>query len=231
MIVAIHQPNYLPWLGYFYKVAQADKFILLDDAQYSKNSYINRARIKTPQGERWLTIPVKTAGQFGQTIASMKTDMRQNWPEKHLKTLAANYRRAPYFEEVIALLNSTYLAVTDDTLLGELNIELIRSVCNYLDLRTELARATELGVTTLSTQRLVDISVALGGTQYLSGKGGLKYQDANLFAENGIALRYSDFEAAVYAQQWGEFVPGLSTIDALMNLGKNAVNLLSGVNA
>ena len=226
MIVAIHQPNYIPWLGYFYKIAHCDMFVLLDDAQYTKNSFINRNRIKTPTGEQWLTIPVRTAGRFGGAISQITTELSQRWPAKHLNSLHANYRRAPYFEEVIALLEPVYRTVTQDTLLANFNGALIQVVATYMGVTTPIVRSSELGVETQSTERLVDITQTLAASEYLSGKGGMTYQDETMFAEHGIRLTYSDYASEPYPQLWSEFLPGMSVIDALMNMGQSTRDVL-----
>ena len=105
-IVAIHQPNFLPWLGFFYKMLKADLFVFLDNVQFSKNSYQNRVRIKTSQGQQWLTIPVFHS--FGQLTNEVQINNKENWREKHLKTLEMNYKRTPYFKIIYNMLESIY---------------------------------------------------------------------------------------------------------------------------
>src|SRR6266576_7222544 len=108
--VAIHQPNYIPWLGYFFKIAHADKFIFLDNVVYPDTSFVNRNSIKTPSGPAWLTIPVIRKGRRGQFIGEVETDNTHRWAERHLTTLRCNYGRAPYFKETFALLEPHYRA-------------------------------------------------------------------------------------------------------------------------
>lgn len=223
MIIAIHQPNYLPYAGFFQKLARCDRFVLLDDAQYTRNGFINRNRIKTPTGPQWLTIPVHVRG-LESRIRDVAVDPEAIWVAKHRKTLRANYARAPFFDEVMR-------AVIDPVLgeagphwhdLAALNAELIRRICAYVGLATPLVRASEYGVTTVSTQRLVELVRAAGGDAYLSGEGGPRYQDPAVFRAAGIHLIRLSCEPPVYPQLWGPFVPRLSVIDLLFNAGAEA---------
>jgi WbqC-like protein len=216
----------VPWLGYFSKIAQSDVFVVLDDAQYSKNSFINRNRIKTAQGVPWLTIPVCTSGRSGAAICEITTDLTQKWPEKHLSTLHGNYRRARHCDEVMDAISPVYRTVTPATTLAEFNLALIRTVCALFGMSQTIVLASELSVCKRGTERLVDIVGKVGGTVYLSGKGGMKYQDEEVFTEAGLGLRYLDFAAPEYPQLWGAFSPGLSVLDALMNMGADARELL-----
>ncbi len=225
MIVAVHQPNYIPWLGYFFKIARCDKFVFLDDAQYTKNSFINRNRIKTPTGELWLTIPARTAGQLCSPILEITTDVTQRWPEKHLNTLNANYRRAPHFEEVIERLKPVYRSVKRDTSLADFNIALIQEISGFIGLCTPMVRSSKMSIATHSTERLVDIARILGANEYLSGRGGMGYQDEVKFSESAVRLTYSDFVPTPYPQLWGEFRPDLSILDVIMNCGGRSLGL------
>lgn len=225
MIVAIHQPNFLPWLGYFYKIAKCDTFVLLDNVQYTKNSFINRNKIKTPEGELWLTVPVKVKGRFGQLIKDVEIDNIVDWRKKHLRTLEMNYKRAKFFEQVFSRLKAVYY-VNDWDNLCELNIRLLEEVLSILKLEKKLVRASELNVEGESTRLLINIVKAVGGNVYLSGFGGAKYQEEELFKQAGIALEYYDFKHPVYPQLWSDFVPNLSVIDLLFNCGSESLNII-----
>jgi hypothetical protein len=221
MIVAIHQPNFLPWLGYFYKMMCCDVFIVLDDAQYTKNGFINRNRIKTPQGELWLTIPVSPA--FGTKICDVAV-RHSDWPAKALKMLRANYGRARHFGDFIPALEAIFherpgrLAAT--------NIALIRAMVSWFNLNCRLVFASELDVEGHGDQRLIGLVKAVGGTTYLSGYGGRKYQIDAGFSDQGLECRYYDFSPPTYRQLWGEFIPGLSVVDALFNCGAEGTRAL-----
>ena len=227
MIVAIHQPNFLPWLGYFYKLSASDVFVFLDDAQYSKNSFINRNKIKTAQGEIWLTIPVKF--NFGQAINEVKiNDHDSNWREKHLKTILMNYKKAQFFDEIFTLLDSVYKKQNWERLI-DINIELFKEIIGYLQLENEIICSSVLQINDQSTERLAKIVKKLNGDIYLSGAGGAKYQEEEIFKRENITLKYSNFTHPTYQQLWHSFVPNLSIIDVLFNCGKQTRNLLNVV--
>lgn len=217
MIVAIHQPNYLPWLGYFHKMALADVFVFLDDAQFSKNSYINRVQVMAPAGPKWLTVPVSV--HLGDPINAVKP-ARPDWRRAHLDSLRSYYRRAPAFDEVWPGLEAAYRDLPDGDLAAS-NRALVLAVAHALGLTRRFVDASSLGAAERSgDERLVRLvaAVAPGGT-YLSGKGGAKYQDPERFAAAGLGFRYAAFEHPVYDQGAEAFTPGLSVVDAAFRLG------------
>jgi len=223
-IVAIHQPNFLPWLGFFYKMLKSDIFVFLDNVQYSKNSYQNRVKIKTPQGAIWLTVPV--SHKFGQLTSEVEINNEEPWRKKHLKTLELNYKKTSFFKEVFELLQEIYLK-KEWELLVDFNIELIFGISKFLGIKTETIRASSLNVSGKSTDLLISIAKELNASTYLSGKGGAIYQDEEKFKAKGINLVYSDFRHPVYTQAWGEFIEGLSIIDLLFNCGNDSILYLN----
>jgi len=223
MIVAIHQPNFLPWIGYFYKMYKSDIFVFLDNVQFSKNSYQNRVKIKTSQGAQWLTLPV--FHKFGQLTKDVRINNNEKWKEKHLKTIELNYKKAPYFNQIYNLLVKVYTNNKWE-LMTDFNIELITAICNFLDIKTKTVRASSLKTSGSATELLIDIVKKVGGDIYLSGKGGMKYQDENRFKEENITLIYTNFKHPVYPQLWGEFIEGLSIIDLLFNCGEESVYII-----
>lgn len=222
-IVAVHQPNYLPWLGYFYKIAHSDVFVFLDNVQYSKNSYQNRVQICSQSGPFWLTQPVKTKGNFKNLTNQIQfADMR--WIGKHRKTLEASYGRHPYFNNIRRLLE-IYEEPLDS--LSSFNIKAIKRTCELLALDADIHVASSLDMPDFAdaTERLVSIVNHVGGTVYLSGAGGRNYHNARLFHDAHIELVFSDFEARPYKQLCSStFVPGLSIVDAICNLGIDKVS-------
>jgi len=224
MIVAIHQPNFLPWIGYFYKMYKSDIFVFLDNVQFSKNSYQNRVKIKTSQGAQWLTLPV--FHKFGQLTKDVRINNNEKWKEKHLKTIELNYKKAPYFNQIYDLLVKVYTNNKWE-LMTDFNIELITAICNFLDIKTKTIRASSLNTSGSATELLIDIVKKVGGDIYLSGKGGMKYQDENRFKEESITLIYTNFKHPVYPQLWGEFIEGLSIIDLLFNCGEESIYIIS----
>jgi hypothetical protein len=224
MIVAIHQPNYLPYIGYFLKMARCDRFIVLDDVQYVRRGYVNRNRIKTPQGVQWLSVPVQVKGNYAARINEMIPCWESSWVHRHERTLEVNYRRAPYFDEVMDTVIRPPLEESEDrgASLADLNTSLIRSICRYLGIETPITLASQYGVESESLERLITLTTAAGGTKYLSGRGADKYQDPRRFADAGIELRYNDFVHPHYPQLWGRFEMGMSVVDFLFCAGRDA---------
>jgi hypothetical protein len=229
-IAAIHQPNYIPWLGYFFKIAHADKFVFLDSVVYSCGSFVNRNSIKTPHGSAWLTIPVIKSGRFGQLIGEVEADHMHRWAGRHMATLRSNYGRAPYFSETIAVLEPHYSVVTDNRIpLADFNIGLIISIAAYLGVSTQFVRTSELNVSGHKTDLLLDICRTIGARTYLAGAGAKLYQEDAKFEEAGITTVYSPVSQQRYPQLFGEFVGNLSIVDVLMNCGHLGTRRLLGI--
>ncbi len=228
-IVAIHQPNYLPWLGFFYKIAKCNIFVLLDNVQYTKNGFINRNKIKTPQGAIWLTVDVLTKNRYGQLINEVEINNSLPWGRTHEKSIAQNYSQSPYFSKYRDLFESVYDQRWGN--LADLNEALIKVICEILGIKNvKFIRASELNVSGQSTELLVNICKAIGTDTYLSGPTGKEYMNEGLFEREGINLRYSDFKHPIYTQLWGDFIPNLSVIDLLMNEGERSQEILMGAN-
>jgi hypothetical protein len=226
MIAAIHQPNFLPWVGFFYKFYLADYFVFLDDAQYSKNSFINRNRIKTPQGTSWLTLPIQSAGKFGQSINEVKIFDYQNSTKKVLSTIKMNYAKTKYFKEYYPQLEEIVNESRENLI--SLNINLISWINNILNIKKKYFLSSNLtGIQGDATERLIQICKKLDCSIYLSGYGGSKYQDETLFANSGIELMLYNFIHPSYSQLWGDFIPNLSVIDLIFNCGSESKSILS----
>ena len=204
MIVAIHQPNFAPWLGFFGKMASADVFVYLDDAQYSKNSYTNRVRIR---GEKWLTVPV--VGRLGQRIDEVRV-ADGKFANRLRGQLQAAYRKSAVISDFLECLDEG-----GPEHLVDINLRSIDFIRSRLGIATPTVRSSQLSVSGTSTERLVEIATSLNADVYLSGSGGANYQEESTFAKAGIELRYVDFDHPRY--QWGdsEFTPGLSSLDYL----------------
>ncbi|MCA9407754.1 MAG: WbqC family protein [Candidatus Omnitrophica bacterium] len=226
MIVAIHQPQYLPWLGYFDKIQKADVFILLDDVQFKKNEWQNRNRIKTPQGAQWITVPVRH--QFGQLINEVALDQKMNWSNNHLKTLTLNYKKAPYFDEFIIHFENIYAQSWQK--LVDINVEIIKVLVKILKIETKIVMSSTIQTDNHPTQRLIDLCLHFNADQYLSGPDGPNYMDMAKFQENNLNLIIQKFEHPQYPQLWNqkqsEFISHLSIVDLLFNVGQDALNVL-----
>lgn len=227
MIAAIHQPNFLPWIGYFYKMSKADVFIILDDVQFSKNSYINRNKIKTPNGAIWLTLPVITSGKFGQKINEVEIKEFNKSRRKILDTIKMNYSRAEYFKNYFPELEEIFSQ--DYNSLSDLNINLILWIAQKLQITPVIKFSSSLPLLEAEgTLRLINICKEIGADTYLSGFGGNNYQEEKLFNDNNIYLKTYDFKHPVYKQLWGNFEYNLSTIDLILNCGENSRNIIIG---
>ena len=223
-IVAIHQPNYLPWLGFFYKIARCDQFVLLDHVPFSKNSIQNRNRIKTPSGEHWITVPVLTKGRLNQPTNAVEINNNTKWNTSNWNSIRQNYRKAPEFSRYARYFEDLYNHKWKK--LVDLSETIIRFVIRELKIETEITKSSDLNPEGTSTDMLIDICKKLNAKAYLSGKGGLKYQSEEKFQEAGIMLSYHDFQHPVYPQLYGEFVSHLSIIDLLFNCGVSSSSIL-----
>lgn len=215
----MHQPNFLPWLGFFHKVARADFFVLLDDVQFGKGQVTNRVTLLISGEPRWLTCPVVTGGSGASAISDVELDSSRRWREKNVTAIRQNYGRHPYFEEVYSELG-TLISCKESNLL-QYNVSLIAAITHRLCLGDEKFRlGSALGVESHSTQRLVDLTKILRGSVYLTGGGAKGYQDDHLFENAGIAVEHQNFKTRPYSQRGSDnFVPGLSILDCLFNLG------------
>jgi hypothetical protein len=230
MLVAIHQPNFFPWLGYFHKIARTDVFCLLDNTQMPKTGgcYVNRVQLALNGRPSWVTAPVDRSYSGVRAIADTKLRNQLPWRENLLKTLQATFGRAPFFEEVFALLGPIVRNPTDS--LARYNEAAIRALCACLGLdRCRLVLGSSLSAAGEATDLLIDIVHKLGGTGYLCGGGASGYQEDHRFAEAGIKLVYQKFDHPLYLQSKNApFVPGLSVIDCLMHCGPEGTARLLG---
>ena len=228
MIVAVHQPQYLPWLGYFDKMRRADVFCYLNDVQYKKNEWQNRNRIKTAQSWQWITVPVRY--HFPEKIHEVHVNNDVDWARKHLQALITNYRRAPYYSRYIPIFEEVY--AREWALISELNVYLAESLKIALGLHEKpTVLSSDLVLREEPTDRLIDICKALGADTYLAGKGGADYMDLERFEKNGLKLIIQDFQHPIYPQLFGEFQSHLSIVDLLFNCGPESLKIISEANA
>ena len=228
MIVAVHQPQYLPWLGYFDKIRRADVFCYLDCVQYKKNDWQNRNRIKTAQGWQWLTVPVRF--QFPEKINEVKINRSVNWRKKHLQAMVTNYRRSPFFDHYIEMFEQIY--ENDWESIAELNIHVIERLKAALGLDEKPAiRSSSLELRDDPTDRLIDICKELKADTYLSGQDGIKYMDLGRFQDNGIAVIIQDFKHPVYPQMFDGFESNMSVVDMLFNCGPGSMDKICEANS
>lgn len=219
MIISIHQPHFLPWMGYFNKVLRSDTFVWLHSVQYRKNYYQNRTKIKNVNGQAlWLTLPVHA--NLGMLIDEV-TIADTRWRERVHKTVEQCYRKAPHFAECWPVLSAAINNSTDN--LSDVNFKTFTAALQLLgntSVRVELVGNID-AASSDPTRRLVEICTALGGTTYIAGKGGHNYLRVEDFKSAGIEVVWQEFDAerVVYKQLGDEFIPGLSMIDSLFNVG------------
>lgn len=224
MIVAVHQPQYLPWLGYFDKMRRADVFCYLDNVQYKKNDWQNRNRLKTARGWQWITVPV--CYRYPQKINEVTINNGVKWPHKHLQALVTNYGRAPFFQDYLGLFESIY--AQDWKLVADLNICFIEELKAILKLtHRPTVRASDFDLKEDPTERLIDICKALNADTYLSGQDGTRYMDLGRFRQEGIRVVVQDFQHPVYPQVFEGFQSHLSVVDLLFNCGPKAPDVIA----
>lgn len=223
--VAIVQSNYIPWKGYFDMIAAVDEFILYDDMQYTRRDWRNRNQIKTPQGVQWLTVPVLVKGKYHQKIRDTEIEDTE-WANVHWKALTQNYRRAPHFSEIASWLESLYLEETF-THISQLNRRFIEAICSYLDIKTTITNSWDYDLLDGKTERLADLCLQAGGTEYISGPAAKNYVDEKVFADMGLAISWFDYNGyPEYSQLWGDFAHDVTILDLLFNCGKESSNYM-----
>lgn len=222
MKVAIHQPNYLPWIGFFDKLDQVDKFVLLDKANHSKNGFLNRSKIKTPQGGFQLTVPLKNKGI---PINQIQIADNSNWQVNHWKSIEANYKKCPYWSDYKSGFKQLYQRKWEK--IASINIALIKHIIALLTITTELLIESDFQIDFGSgNTRNVNITSHLKGEIYLSGTGARVYNDNREFNDHQIKLVYQDFRHPMYPQRWENFQPNLSIIDMLFNCGPETIEII-----
>jgi hypothetical protein len=215
MILSAHQPAYLPWLGYFDKLLRSDVFVFLDNVQYEKNSFINRNKIKTPQGAIWLTVPVKTKGHTSATLKDTEIDDSQNWKQKHLKSIWLNYRHAPRFDACYAKLEALYAA--EDDLLADLCFRHLEFWLREIGVEKKIVRASGLPVQSKKSDMVLELCRHFKADYYISGALGRGYLEEEKFDRAGIRVEYQDYRHPTYPQLVGAFLPFMSILDFWMN--------------
>jgi hypothetical protein len=222
MRVTIHQPQYLPWLGYLDKIDQADLFIVLDTVQFKKNEWQNRNRIRTSTGWQWLTVPVLQ--RFGQRITDVAINPTVSWQAQHVRALELHYARAPFCHQYLPGLRLIY--EQEWKKLCDLNLAVIRWLLDSFGISTPLRCASEWTVTEEPTDRLIDLCRAVRASRYLAGPGADAYMEKPRFEASGVRLEMQAFHHPLYKQIYEPFEPNLSAIDLLFMQGPEALAAL-----
>ena len=217
MIVAIHQPEYLPWLGFFKKMMNVELFVFLDDVQFRKKGWQNRNRIRINDGTTLLSIPVHTHSY--PKINEVTIDNEKNWSIRHKKSTLYNYARAPYFDEIKDFIESIFEKKFQ--YLVDLNTEIIKFIMNELEIKSKIVFSSELEISKKGSDRVIDICKAVGADHYITGTF---WAESNLrveeFKKSNIDVEFQKFQHPIYKQIHGEFIPEMSIIDLLFNEGR-----------
>jgi len=225
MIVAVHQPQYLPWIGYFDKIDSADIFVLLDNVQFKKNEWQNRNKIKTAQGWQWLTVPVMY--RYPQLINEVMINNKVKWQHKQKQAILSNYKRAPHYERLEKFFEDIFSSPWQ--FISQLNIEVVKRLIKIIGIETPLYVASELGEFPQDPdERLIAITKHFGADTYLAGVGGREYMDLDKYNECGIKVIFQDFKHPVYTQLFGDFEPFMSVTDLIFNHGDKSLMILRG---
>ena len=220
--ISIHQPVYLPWLGFFEKVISSEKFVFLDDVQFEKNGFQNRNKIRTYDGEMWLTVPVKVKSQT--LLKDVKINYSVDWINKHKKSIIQNYKKAEFFDNYWLDLEKIYDEKYE--YLVELNIEIIKFLFNKLKIKTKTLFSSELDISDKGSNRILEICKNLNADRYISGISGKKYLLIDDFERQKIKLEFQNFQHPTYEQVFDPFYPNMAMIDLLFNEGDNALKII-----
>lgn len=232
-IVAIHQPNFFPWLGFFDKIARSDVFILLDHVQFQKTggTWSNRVKLLLGGEACWATAPVVRNFHGVRAIGEMEFQPSDPWRGKLLKSLAGNYGRAPFYRDTMALIEP--LICNPENNLARYNSDAIKAIAQRLGLSTDKFHCSSaMGEDQQASEMLIALTREVGGNTYMCGGGAAGYQQDTAFSAAGVDLAYQNFRHPEYHQiRAKEFVAGLSIIDALMNVGVDGVRAMLHMNA
>jgi hypothetical protein len=224
MKISIHQANYFPYPGFFQKVSLSDVHVVLDKVQFQFD-ITNRNKIITPDGS-WtrISVPIKKGQKFFE-IRNVEIDNDLPWAEKNWNLIHKSYNESPFFGLYKVFLDSLYKQRWN--LIFDLNLQILKKVFDWLDIKTEIVLESELNVTGTSSKKLLNICKKLGADTYISGIGGKRYLDEKLFEKNKIILKYQNYNPIKYTQHMSKsFIPNLSIIDLLANAGSESGKLL-----
>ncbi len=226
MIVSINQPAYLPWLGYFHRIAASDVHVVLDHVQFEKNSFTNRNKVPAGDGWCWLTVPVRTRGRFGRLpINELAIDNSVHWRQKHWRTIEQTYARAPRFAEHADFFERLYQRQWG--LLADLCREVTGYLLRAFGIHTPLRYSSQIQAKGQKEELVLNLCRAVGATRYLSGALGRDYLSDGPWRGAGIDVVFQDYHHPVYPQaNRRDFEPYMAAVDLLFNCGHGSLNIL-----
>jgi hypothetical protein len=225
-ILTAHQPLYIPWLGFFQKVAMSDIFCLWDDVQFTPDAYIHRNRIKGPNGPILLTVPIHLKDYLEKTIKDMEIDNSQNWRRVHWNTMLVSYeRKAPYFNSYKDFFEGIYKREWHK--ISDLDEYILKYLFKELKINVEFLKASELHFEEKKSDRVLDMCLKLNADLYIFGEGGEKYADRGKFLENGMKIHFQKYKHPDYPQLYGDFATNLSVLDLLFCFGERSYDIMT----
>lgn len=225
MMISINQPAYLPWLGYFHRIALSDAHVVLDTVQFEKNSFTNRNKARKAQGWAWLTVPVKTADRFGSlAIVNVEIANDRPWADKHWATLRLNYAKAPFFRDHASFFEDVYHRAWFK--LQDLAWTITEYLLHAFEIRTPIHFSSQMNAIGKKDELLLNLCREMNASAYLSGSLGRNYLREDLFTDEAISVQYHDYEHPTYKQTYPGFEPYMSALDLLFNLGPGSRDVL-----
>lgn len=223
--VIITQSNYIPWKGYFNAMREATHFVIYDDMQYTKRDWRNRNKLITPEGPKWLSIPIEVKGRYYQKINEAKVN-DLNWGIKHWNFIETNYKKSPYFNEYKDYFKPIYLNPPE--YLTDINLIFIKKIIELLNIEIKIIKSSEFELKGDKTEKLVNICLELEASEYYTGPAAKNYMNEDLFNKNNIKINYYNYSGyPEYKQQWNDFDHAVSILDMFFNLGPKTINFFN----
>ena len=228
MIVTIHQPEHLPWLGFFHKVSMADTYVVLDNVQYRRRYFQNRNKIRTKTNWQWITVPLEKDERDVLLIKNARiTNAGGKWKSKNLESIFHNYHRATYFKSYWDDFKSAYME--NHISLLDFNCLLLKHLFNSFNIQKDVLLASEIGASGEKGDLILNICKITGAKKYFSGISGKDYLDIDKFSKNNIEVEFQEFHHPIYAQLYDDFIPCMSALDLLFNHGPKSLDTIHGV--
>jgi len=228
MIITIHQPAYLPWLGLLHKIALSDIYVFLDNVQFGKNSFTNRNKIKINKEAVWLTIPILLKNHLKKRIKEIEIDNFMDWRKKHWKSILLNYKKAPYFDKYSDFFEDIYKR--EWNFIADLDEYMLKWFLKELGVKTKFVRASEMDCKGSKSNLILNICEQLKADLYVSGAFGADYMKKEKFNEQGIKVYFQDYKHPVYPQADHNFLSYLGIIDLMFNCGDKSLEILMNNN-
>lgn len=226
MRVGVIQSNYIPWRGYFDFINSVDTFVIYDDVQFSKGSWRNRNKVKHINDTKWITLPVKVS--LGMLINEVKINNSKDWKKEHRDLFVLSFGKAPFFKEAMQVWEEGVNVNTE--YLTDLNVHMLKTICQYLGINTNIVRSEEYQLTGTKTDRLMDLFKKIGCTSYLSGPAADDYLEFDKFRQNNIQLKYKSYDYQPYTQYDNTpFIGGVTVLDLIANVGPAAAQFCKSV--